>query len=350
MRQIKFNEAILEATDQCLASVDNSYLIGLGVPDPTGVFATTIGLQKKYGKNKVMDMPLSENGMLGIVIGSSLRGMRPIMVHQRLDFFLLALDQLINNAAKWYYMFGCQQSVPIVIRLIVGRGWGQGPQHSQCLLSVFGHIPGIKVVVPSNAYDAKGLLISSINDDDPVIFVEHRWLHHTISYVPNEMYDVPIGKAKILRKGKDITIISVSYMILESLKVAKILKEKFDIEAEIIDLRTIKPIDEQIIIDSAKKTKNVIVVDQGWKSYGFAAEIMAIIVERCQCKISRVALADVPTPTSWFLANQYYKEAQDIVDIAVKMLSLTTKKENIFSKVDRLIPRDVPDKSFLGPF
>ena len=350
MRQIKFSEAILEATDQCLASFDNSYLIGLGVPDPMGVFGTTKGLYKKYGKNKVMDMPLSENGMLGIVIGSSLVGMRPIMVHQRLDFFILALDQLINNASKWHYMFGSKQSVPIVIRLIVGKGWGQGPQHSQCLLSVFGHIPGIKVVLPSNAYDAKGLLISSLKDDDPVIFIEHRWLHNTISDVPNEMYDVPIGKAKVLRKGKDITIIAVSYMVLEALKAADILKEKFDIEAEVVDLRTIKPIDKQTIIESAKKTKNVIVVDQGWKSYGFASEIMAIVIESCQCKISRVALPDVPTPTSWFLANHYYKEAQDIVEETLKMLNLGKIKINNFLKMDNLIPRDVPDKSFLGPF
>src|SRR3990167_3336413 len=173
-REIKFHQAILEATTQLMESNPDVYVIGLGAPDPKGLFGTTMGLEEKFGPNRVMDMPASENAMTGIVIGSALMGMRPIMTHQRVDFSLLALDQLINNAAKWHYMFGGKGSVPMVVRMFIGRGWGQGPQHSQTLHSIFAHIPGLKVVMPSNPQDAKGLFISSVQDNNPVIFLEHR--------------------------------------------------------------------------------------------------------------------------------------------------------------------------------
>ncbi len=189
----KFNEAILEAHDQLMAVDPNVYIMGLGVPDPKGIFGTTVGLQEKYGPNRVMDMPCSENAMTGVAIGSALVGMRPIMTHQRVDFFLLALDQLVNNACKWHFMFGGQLNVPLVIRLIIGRGWGQGPQHSQTLTSFFAHLPGLKVVAPSSPYDAKGLLISAVEDNNPVVYLEHRWLHNIYGEVPSEIYRVPLG-------------------------------------------------------------------------------------------------------------------------------------------------------------
>src|ERR1700722_19529669 len=210
-RELKFSQSIHEATDLCLAADPSVYLMGLGVPDPKGVFGTTLNLREKYG-DRVLDMPTAENGMTGVALGSALCGMRPIMVHQRLDFALLAVEQLVNQAAKWHYMFGGQKSAPIVIRLIVGRGWGQGPQHSQSLHSWFAHIPGLKVVAPATAYDAKGLLISSIEDNNPVMFIEHRWLHGITGNVPEGMYRVPIGKSRVVRTGKDITIVGISYM------------------------------------------------------------------------------------------------------------------------------------------
>ena len=216
-RQLKFYEAIREATDQKMAQDPNIYLMGLGVPDPKGIFGTTSGLAEKYGPNRVMDMPTSENAMTGIAIGSAILGMRPIMTHQRVDFFILALDQLINNAAKWHYMFGGQMKVPLVIRLIIGRGWGQGPQHSQSLHSFFAHVPGLKVVMPSTPQDAKGLLISAIEDDNPVVYLEHRWLHNTFGEVSPDPTPIPIGKAKIVRPGTDITIVAASHMVLEAL-------------------------------------------------------------------------------------------------------------------------------------
>ena len=252
MRNIKFSEAILEATDHCMEKDLSVYTIGLGVPDPKGIFGTTSGLQEKYGKDRVMDMPLSENGMTGIIIGTALNGFRPILTHQRVEFALLSMDQLVNQAANWLYMNSGQQNVPIVIRMVIGRGWGQGSQHAQSLESWFGHIPGLKVVMPANPFDAKGLLISSINDNNPVIFLEHRWLHNLVDDVPIEGYTVPIGEARVARKGKDITIVSHSYMVLEAIRCANAM-EQHGIDVEVIDLRSIRPLDTKTILNSIKK-------------------------------------------------------------------------------------------------
>ena len=187
-RELKFYQAINEAIDTCMAGDPSVYVMGLGTPDPKGVFGTTLGLAQKYGAERVMDIPTSENGMTGVAIGSALVGMRPIIVHQRIDFALLSIEQIVNQAAKWHYMFGGQMQVPLVIRMIIGRGWGQGPQHSQSLQAWFAHVPGLKVVMPSTPYDAKGLLISSIEDNSPVVFIEHRWLYNIAGNVPEGSY------------------------------------------------------------------------------------------------------------------------------------------------------------------
>jgi len=192
-REIKFYEALNEALDQCMAAEPSVYVMGLGVPDPKGIFGSTLGLQDRYGPGRVMDMPVAENGMTGVAIGSALAGMRPVMTHQRIDFALLALEQLVNQAANWHYMFAGKMKIPLVIRMIVGRGWGQGPQHSQNLHTWFAHVPGLKVVMPATPYDAKGLLISSIEDDNPVIFIEHRWLYNITGFVPGNMYRVQLS-------------------------------------------------------------------------------------------------------------------------------------------------------------
>src|SRR4030042_4368225 len=218
-REVSSAQAILEATDQCMAEDSSVYIMGLGVTDPKGVFGTTLGLEAKYGK-RVLDMPVAENGMTGVAIGSALIGMRPIMTHQRIDFMLLSFDQIINNAAKWHYMFGGKMKVPLTIRLLIGRGWGQGPQHSQSLHALFTHIPGLKVVMPFTPYDAKGLLVSAVRDDNPVMYIEHRWLHNITGEVHAENYTVPLGKARIVKEGSDITIAASSYMVLEAMKAA----------------------------------------------------------------------------------------------------------------------------------
>ena len=220
-----------EALDTCLKRDKNVFIIGLGVPDPKGIFGATTGLRDKYGAERVMDMPIAENALTGVCIGAAVSGMRPVLTHQRVDFSLLALDQVINKEAKWHYMFGGQQSVPMVIKMTIGMGWGQGPQHSQSLQATYAHIPGLKVVMPSTPADAKGLMIAAIEDNNPVIFIDHRWLHETFGHVPEGHYKVPIGKAKVMRKGTDITIVTSSYMTIETMKALRLLK-KLGIESE----------------------------------------------------------------------------------------------------------------------
>lgn len=355
-RQIKFQDAILEATDQMMELDPRVYLMGLGVPDPKGTFGTTIGLQEKYGPARVMDMPTSENAMTGIAIGSAIRGMRPIMTHQRVDFFLLALDQLINNAAKWHYMFGGQMNVPLVIRLIIGRGWGQGPQHSQTLHSLFAHIPGLKVVMPSTPYDAKGLLIAAVEDNNPVVFIEHRWLHGISGDVPKEVYEVPLGKAKVIKEGTDVTIVSCSHMSLEAWKAAKLLENE-GIFVEIVDLRTVKPIDKDTILESVKKTGRLVVADPDWKTCGFASEIITIVAEEAlhalKCSPVRITYPDTLSPTSWVLSNHYYPTSKDIVIKVLEVMGKSSRAKELLKDLQielSRVPFDVPDPAFTGPF
>jgi len=351
-REINYAQAILEATDQCLANDPSVYIMGLGVTDPKGVFGTTVGLEKKHGSERVMDMPVAENGMTGIAIGSALVGMRPIMTHQRIDFMLLALDQIINNAAKWHYMFGGKKKIPLVIRLIIGKGWGQGPQHSQSLQALFAHIAGLKVVMPATAYDAKGLMIAAVEDDNPVIFIEHRWLHNVFGPVPEEMYRVEIGKARKIKEGKDLTVVASASMTLEALKASQYLA-KDNIDLEIIDLRTIKPLDKNAILESVKKTGRLLVVDGAWKSFGVSAEVIAAVAENgaslLKANPQRVTFPDVPTPTSRALANYYYPRTIDIISAARKMFDLAEITEETVG-ISNDIPLDVPDKAFTGPF
>ncbi len=351
-RELTYAQAILEATDQCMAVDSSIYIMGLGVTDPKGVFNTTVGLEDKYGSKRVLDMPVAENGMTGIAIGSALTGMRPIMTHQRVDFMLLALDQIINNAAKWHYMFGGLMKIPIVIRLLVGRGWGQGPQHSQSLQSLFAHIPGLKVVMPTTPYDAKGLFVSAVEDNNPIVYIEHRWLHGIFGHVPEEMYRVPIGKAGLMREGEDVTIVSSSQMTLEVLKAADIL-EKDDIKVEVIDLRTLKPVDEDTIITSVKKTGRLIAADGAWRTVGFSAEVLALGVEKAfsslKCPPRRVAFPDVPTPTSQALASQFYPGVINIINAVRVMFDLSEQTEDQLG-ICHDAPLDVPDKTFTGPF
>jgi pyruvate dehydrogenase E1 component beta subunit len=357
MRNITFANAILEATDQMLEIDSSIILLGLGVPDPKGIFGTTIGLQEKYGIKRVFDMPISENAMTGVCVGASIMGLRPIITHQRADFFFLALDQLINNASKWHYMFGNQMNVPMVVRLIIGQGWGQGPQHSQAIHGLLSHIPGIKIVMPSTPYDAKGLLISSIKDNNPVVYIEHRWLHNIIGEVPKNIYEIPIGKANIIQKGDDLTIISMSNMTCIARKAIDIL-QKENISVELIDLRTVKPLDIDLILRSVKKTKRVMILDPDFKFVSLSSEIIAIICEEIMSDLVhppiRITYPDRFVPTSWTLSNHYYPLHHEIVIKALQMF-----KKNIFfinelkkelEKIKQQDPLDVPDSNFKGPF
>lgn len=352
IRELTYGQAILEATRQSMEADARVYVLGLGVPDPKGIFGTTLGLQEQFGEKRVMDMPTSENAMTGVTIGSAIVGMRPILTHQRVDFALLSLDQIINNAAKWHYMFGGKMRVPLVIRLVIGRGWGQGPQHSQSLQSVFGHIPGLKVVMPATPYDAKGLLISAVEDDNPVIFLEHRWLHNIHGPVPEEMYRSPIGKARTVRNGKDVTIVATSYMVLEALRAADILA-KHGIGAEVVDVCSIRPLDEDGILTSVRKTGRLVAVDADWKLMGVASEVLAFVAEQAfddlKCSPHRITLPDIPAPTSWHLSNRYYPRAVHIVNTVRSMMDLPEQtEEEVGISHDK--PLDVPDATFTGPF
>ncbi|MBS3113787.1 alpha-ketoacid dehydrogenase subunit beta [Candidatus Woesearchaeota archaeon] len=356
LREITYAEAIAEAISQSMEKDPSVFIIGEGVPDPKAIFGTTKGLVEKYGSDRVLDMPVSENALTGVCIGTALRGMRPIMVHQRLDFVLLAMDQIVNNSAKWHYMFGGQTSVPFVVRAVIGMGWGQGAQHSQNIQAIFTHIPGLKVVMPATPYDAKGLLISSIQDNNPVIFIEHRWLHHIRGHVPTEMYNVPIGKAEIIKDGKDITIASTSYMTIEALNATKVLEEA-GVSAEIIDIRTLKPLDDSMIIDSVKKTGRLLAVDSGYYTGGFAGEIIARISEKAfeylKVPPQRITLPDIPSPSTPALTKYYYPRHIDIIQKVCQMTGKPTSQITHLIELERKKePQhlDVPNKEFTGPF
>jgi pyruvate/2-oxoglutarate/acetoin dehydrogenase E1 component len=351
MTQKNFAAAINDALHTAMAIDPSVICYGLGVTDPKAIFGTTSDLEKRFGSDRVFDMPTSENAMTGVAIGAALNGIKPVMTHQRLDFFLLAMDQLVNGAAKWHYMFGGQNSVPITIRLILGRGWGQGPTHSQNLQAWFAHIPGLKVVMPTTPEDAKGLLLASIFDPNPVIFLEHRWLHNTVGEVPDGDFRVPLGQARKVRSGDDITIVSMSYMTVEALHAADYLEIQ-GISCEVIDLRTIKPLDWLSVFDSVTKTGRLLVLDSGFTTGSVAGEIVArVAMERfSQLKSppARLAMPDVPEPTSPALTKGFYVRAADIASKALEMMS----RNGSAAKTDlpEPVPHDVPGEWFKGPF
>lgn len=346
------SSAINEALVEAMALDETVICYGLGVADPKAIFGTTTGLKERFGDKRVFDMPTSENAMTGVATGAALGGLKPVMTHQRLDFFLLALDQLVNAAAKWHYMFGSQQSVPITIRLIVGRGWGQGPTHSQNLHSWFAHIPGLKVVMPTTPRDAKGLLLSSIFDPNPVVFIEHRWLHGGLGEVPDGDFRVPIGTANVLRSGSDITIASSSYLTVEALKAAKVLSQQYGIEAEILDLRTIRPLDWEAVLLSVARTGMFLALDTGFTTGSVAGEMVARVSMELFSQLkrppSRLAMPDVAEPTSVALTHGFYVRSEHIVERVAQMFGrpvVISEEPNCHDQM-----RDVPGEWFTGPF
>lgn len=348
-------EAIREAIDISMDLDPRVFIVGEGVPDPRGIFGSTAGLLQKYGAERVFDMPLSENGMTGVCIGAALSGLRPILVHQRIEFSLLSMDQLVNNAAKWNYMFAGQNTVPMVVRMIIGRGWGQGPQHSQSLQTLFAHIPGLKVVMPTSAYDAKGLLMSAIDDNNPVIFIEHRWLHSVSSQVPEGKYTVPLEKAKLLKPGSDVTIAAFSYMVMEAMQAATELA-KHGIDAEVIDMRSVRPLDVDTVLTSVQKTGRLLVADTGHLTNSIASELIACTMESgfeyMKSAPCRIASPDYPVPTSHYAADNYYPEAADIADAIIRMCGngIDIDSNAVLANLKRTIAKDIPNPEFRGPF
>jgi len=322
-RKLQYSLAINEALHQMMEAQDNVFLIGQGVKSPWYVGNTAKGLLERFGPERVIDTPVSENAITGAAVGAAIAGMRPVVVHPRMDFMIYAFDPIINEAANWHYMSGGNSCVPVVIWGIINRGGEQAAQHSQALHSTFCHIPGLKVVMPSTAYDAKGLMIAAIKDDNPVVFIDDRWLYKLEGDVPQRAYEVPIGKGIIRRRGKDVTICAISYMAQEAQKAALELK-KSGIDAEVIDLRTAKPLDRDLILKSVKKTGRLVIADVGWKSFGLSAEVVALVAENIlknlKSEIVRIALSDVPAPASSVLEKIYYPDYCHIVNSVKKML------------------------------
>ena len=355
MRKIKYSEAIREAQIQIMKKDKRVVTMGLGINDPMGIFGTTKGLNRIFGNKRVLEIPTSENAATGIAIGAATQGLKLILTHQRVEFSLLTMEQIINQASKFYFLSNGKYKISLVIRVIIGKGWGQGPQHAQSLETLFAHIPGLKVVSPSNARDAKGILNSAINSKLPVIFFEHRWLHNIEENVPKKLYKIPIGKAKIISKGKDITIISFSEALIQVLRLKKIIIES-GISAEIIDLRSLRPIDKDTILSSVKKTKKVLVVDNGYKTYGISAEIITMIVENIFEKLKttpiRIGIKELPIPSSRALSKEVYLNPKKILDtisqITKKKINLSSKKL-FFSQTKKTLT-DIPYKDFKGPF
>ncbi|MEE8573844.1 MAG: alpha-ketoacid dehydrogenase subunit beta [Thermodesulfobacteriota bacterium] len=323
LRGLCYSEALREAQAQLLSSDERVFIMGEGIDDPGGVFGSTTDLHKEFGDERVFDTPLAENGLTGIAMGAALAGLRPILVHMRIDFMPLTMDQIINHAAKWHYMFGGKVHVPLIIRSIVGRGWGSAAQHSQNLHALFAHVPGLRVVMPTTPYDAKGMLMAASADGNPVIFIEHRWLYGHMGHVPEEPYTVPIGKAIVRRAGSDVTIAAISHMAAEATKAAETLAEE-GIEAELIDMRSMRPLDTDTVIESVKKTGRLIIADTGWKSCGIGAEITTRVVEEAfgalKAPVVRINTAEVPTPASSVLEDAYYPGASDVVTAAKKLV------------------------------
>jgi acetoin:2,6-dichlorophenolindophenol oxidoreductase subunit beta len=322
-RKLQYSLAINEALHQMMSLDQSVFMIGQGVKSPWYVGNTAQGLLEKFGEKRIIDTPVSENAVTGAAVGAAIAGMRPVVVHPRMDFMLYAFDSIINEAANWHYMNGGKASVPVVIWGIINRGGEQAAQHSQALHALFSHVPGLKVVMPATPYDAKGLMIAAIKDDNPVVYIDDRWLHRQEEVVPEEIYEVPIGKGIIRRKGTDLTLIAVSYMAYESIKAAKEL-EKAGINIELIDLRTVKPLDEELILVSLRKTGRVVIADGGWKTCGISAEVSALISENgfkyLKAPITRVCLPDVPAPASGILEKEYYPNSEAIVKAVKKVI------------------------------
>lgn len=322
-RELSYRDAIREALAQALERDKRVFLIGEGIDDPGGVFGTTVGLVDRFGRDRVMDMPIAENALTGVVNGAAMTGMHPVMIHMRVDFLPMAMDQMVNHMAKWSYMTGGKVKVPVTVRAIVGRGWGSAAQHSQSLQALFAHVPGLQVLLPASPYDAKGMLLASIAGDRPTLIIEHRWLYDQKEGVPEEPYFVPSGKALVRRAGKDLTIVAASYMVYEALRAAAEL-EQAGISAEVIDLRSAQPFDEQTIIGSVKRTGRLIAADTGWKLCGVAAEIAAVAAEHAHASLKapvrRICLPPAPTPASHVLEKAYYPTHEDIVRTAKEMI------------------------------
>ena len=322
-RVVSYVQAVNEALAVALEHDPHVFVLGQGVDDPTAMFGTTKGLQARFGRARVFDTPLSEEGMMGVATGAAMNGMRPVFMHNRPDFVLLAFNQLVTHAAKFHFMDDGQTTVPLVVWAAIGRGWGSGAQHSQSIHGMLLGVPGLKIVMPSTPADAKGLLLSAILDNNPVCVFEHRWLMKKDGVVPEGIYRVPIGKGVYRRRGTDVTIAGVSHAIELAMQAASTLASE-GIEADVIDLRTVKPLDEEILLESLHVTGRLVVVDTAWMKGGLCAEVGCLAAEKAfgalKAPVVRVGLPDIPTPAGYTLEQFYYPDAARIADAVRRLI------------------------------
>lgn len=323
MRRLTYARAIREAHAQLLDQDPRVFLIGQGVRNPWYAGTSLQDLDKEFGRERVIDSPVSENATTGAAIGAAIMGMRPIVFHPRMDFMLLAADPIMNQAANWSYLFAGQVSVPVVIRAVINRGGEQGAQHSQAVQALFAHVPGLKVVMPATPYDAKGLLVAAVRDGNPVLYIDDRWLYESEGEVPESLYEVPIGSAAVRRSGRDVTLVATSYMASEAAKAVAVLAQR-GVDVELIDLRSIKPWDRNLVYSSVGKTGRLVIADAAWVSGGIAAEIAASVAgdifHALKAPIARVCLPDAPAPTSAALEQAYYVGSDEMVSAVEKVL------------------------------
>jgi pyruvate dehydrogenase E1 component beta subunit len=317
MRELSFSLAINEALHQMMAEDPTVVVIGQGVKSPWYVGNTTQGLLDRFGKWRVMDTPVSENAITGAAVGAAIAGLRPVVVHPRMDFMFYAFDPIINQAANWSYMNGGKSGVPVVFWGIINRGGEQAAQHSQALQAMFAHVPGLKVVMPATPCDAKGLMVAAIRDPNPVVYIDERWLYGLRENVPEAIYEVPIGKAFVRKSGGDVSVVASSFMVKLALEAAERL-DRSGISVEVVDLRTIKPFDLETVLTSVEKTGRLLVADGGWRSFGVSAEIIAAVCERMGDRLKanpvRVTLPDIPAPACRTLEKAYYPNAEALID------------------------------------
>jgi pyruvate/2-oxoglutarate/acetoin dehydrogenase E1 component len=351
-QQLSYVEAIRAAQRQVLIEDSKSFIIGLGANDPKGMFGTNLGLVEEFGSTRVMDTPLSENSITGVSIGMATMGFRPILVHHRLDFTLTAFEQMINQAAKWFFNSGGKSNLPILIRMVVGRGWGQGPTHGQSLQSVFAHIPGLKVVMPATPQDAGDMILAGVYDGNPVIYIEHRWLHGIRSEVITPFIQYQIGQARIARAGKDITIVANSYSVVESLIASRFL-ESMGVSCEVIDMRSINPWDKQLILNSVSNTRRLLVVDTAHLSFGVSGEIISTVIAELwgelSCRPSRLGFLDAPVPSSPGLSKNYYPGVAEIVQKVCESMAIEISDAEL-QNIRGDGPFDIPLQGLVGPF
>lgn len=345
-RVISFADAICEATVIAMDRDPSIFVMGVGVDDPGGIFGSTVSAHRRFGDARVFDVPISESCLTGMAVGAALTGMRPVMVHARADFLLLTMDQLANHAAKWSYMSGGKARVPLLIRAVIGRGWGQAAQHSQSVQATLAHFPGLEVIMPAAPADAKGMILSALTGAAPVVCLEHRWSYDQKAEVPEGFYTTPIGSAAVVRPGKDVTVVAVSQMVNESLAAAKILAAE-GIEAEIVDLRTVRPWDVETVCASVARTGRLVVADTAAIRFGISAEIAATVTERLfdalRAPVARVGLPEAPTPCAPLLEAAYYPGAAEIARAASAVVGKDVAAARAAACADH-------DKPFTGAF